>query len=120
MTVDGAEIVPGGSAEAFLDAYIRDSVFADAAALYGAVGGYEGLRILSGKTDGRLAAGEATLDCGGQKIAARVLLYTSAFADGTTEYICKCVLAPAEDTARLDALAANVTDMGAARLVQLS
>ena len=109
-----------GSAEDFLDAYIRDSVFTDAETLYGAVGGYDGLRILSGKTKGRLAAGEAALDCEGRQIAARVLLYTSAFADGTTEYICKCVFAPAGETAQLDALAAGVADMGAARLVQLS
>ena len=110
----------GGSAEDFLDAYIRDFVTADAGTLYGAVGGYDGLRLLPGKTAGRLGAGEVTLDCAGQQIAARVLLYTSAFADGTTEYICKCVLAPAGETAQLDALAAGVTDMGAARIVQLS
>ena len=110
----------GGSAEDFLDGYIRDAVFADAAALYGAVGGYDGLRLISGMTAGRLAAGEATLDCAGQQIAARVIFYTSYFADGTENFICKCCFAPAEETAQMDALAAGVTDMGAARIVQAS
>ena len=110
----------GGSAEDFLDAYIRDTVFADAGALYAPVDGYENLRLISGEKNGRLAAGEATLDCGGQAIAVRVLLYTSAFADGTTDYICKCVLAPAGETAQPDALSAGVYDMGAARIVQIS
>ena len=69
---------------------------------------------------GVLAAGELTLTCGGQEIAARVILYVSAFADGTENFICKCVLAPAGETAQLDALAAGVYDMGAARIVQAS
>ena len=107
-----------GSAEEFLEDYIRAFVYTDCAALYGAVGGYDGLRLLPGRTGGRLAAGEVTLDCGARQIAARVLLYTSAFPDGTENFICKCVFAPAAETAQLDALAAGVYDMGAARIVQ--
>ena len=49
-----------------------------------------------------------------------MILYTSAFPDGTENFICKCVLAPAGETAQLDALAAGVYDMGAARIVQAS
>lgn len=109
-----------GSAEDFMDAYIRDFVLADVAALYGAVSGYDGMRTLPGQREGRLAAGELTASCGGQTVAARVLLYTSAFSDGTENYICKCVLAPAGETAQLDALASAVHDMGAARIIQLS
>ena len=108
------------SAEEFLEDYIRTSVFADCETLYGAVSGYDGLRLLSGRTEGRLGAGELTLFCGAQTIAARVILYTSAFSDGTENMICKCVLAPAGETAQLDALAQAVRDMGAARIVQVS
>lgn len=107
-----------GSAKEFMEDYIRATVFQDCGILYGAVGAYDGLRLLSGKTEGRLAAGELTLTCGTQEIAARVILYTSAFSDGTENFICKCVLAPSGETAQLDALAAGVYDMGAARIVQ--
>ena len=107
-----------GSAEEFLEDYIRLSVFGDCEALYGAVEGYDGLRLISGETGGRLAAGELRLTCGAQEIAAHVILYSSAYADGTENFICKCVLAPAGETAQLDALAAGVYDMGAARIVQ--
>ena len=109
-----------GSAGEFLEDYIRASVFTDCQILYGAVGAYDGLRLLTEQRDGRLAAGELRLQCGEQEIAARVLLYTSAFADGTEHFICKCVFAPAEETAQLDALAAGVRDLGAARIVQVS
>ena len=107
-----------GNAGEFLEDYIRDSVFADFALLYGAVETYDGLRMISGKKDGRLAAGELRLSGGGQEIAARVVLYPSAFADGTENFICKCVLAPAGETAQLDTLASGVRDMGAARILQ--
>ena len=107
-----------GSAEEFLEDEIRSSVFRDCETLYGAVSAYDGLRLLPGKTEGRLAAGELKLTCGAREIAARVILYTSAFADGTENFICKYVLAPAGETAQLDALAAGVYDMGAARIVQ--
>lgn len=109
-----------GSAEEFLEDYIRSSVFADCEALYGAVNAYDGLRLLSGGTEGRLAAAELRLNCGAQEIAARVIAYTSAFADGTENFICKCILAPAGETAQLDALESGVRDMGAARIVQVS
>ena len=72
-----------------------------------------------GEAAGRLGAGEERLAVAAQEIAARVILYTSTYADGTENYICKCVLAPAENTAQLDALAVAVRDMGAARLVEL-
>ena len=107
-----------GSTEDFLDAYLRDLVFSDAAVLYGAVGGYDDMTLFSGETAGRLGAVEAKLFCSTQEIAARVILYSSAFADGTENFICRCVLAPASGTAQLDALAAGVTDMGAARIVE--
>ncbi len=116
--VTRAYLTRTGSAEEFLEDLIRSAVFADAESLYGAVEGYDGLRLVSGKAGGRLAAGEATLTCGEAAVAARAILYTSAFADGTENFICKCIFAPAGETAQLDALAAGVYDMGAARIIQ--
>lgn len=111
----------GGSVKDFMEAYLHDLVFSDCAALYGAVGGYEDMTLfVGGAAAGRLGAGEVRLSVGTQQIAARVICYASAFDDGTENYICRCVLAPAGETAQLDALAAGVTDMGAARLVQVS
>ena len=111
----------GGSAEEFMEDYLRADVFSDCAALCGAVGGYDDLTLFSGgETAGRIAAGEVRLSVGAQEIAARVILYTSVYADGTQNFICKCVLAPAEDTAQLDALAAAVRDVGAARIVEIA
>lgn len=111
----------GDSVKDFMEAYLHDLVFSDCAALYGAVGGYTDMTLFAGgAAAGRLGAGEVRLSVGTQQIAARVILYSSAFDDGTENYICRCVLAPAGETAQLDALAAGVTDMGAARLVQVS
>lgn len=105
----------------FMEDYLRSFVLSDCEALYGQVGGYEDMTIFAGgEAAGRLGAGRVTLSCSGKPIAARVILYTSSFDDGTVNYICKCVLGPAGETAQLDALAAGVTDMGAARIVQLS
>ena len=112
--------VPGRSAEEFLEDYIRARVFADFETLYGPVSAYEGLRILSGKTAGRLAAGEMRLSSGERDYAARAVLYTSVYPDGTENFICKCILAPAEETGQLEALERSVYDMGAARIVQTS
>ena len=111
----------GDSVKDFMEAYLHDLVFSDCAALYGAVGGYTDMTLFAGgAAAGRLGAGEVRLSVGTQQIAARAILYSSAFDDGTENYICRCVLAPAGETAQLDALAAGVTDMGAARLVQVS
>lgn len=117
--VTHAYLTRSGSAEEFLEDLIRSDVFSDYAAVFGPVGAYEGLRILSGsKSEGRLAAGEVSLSGGGHSAVARVILYTSTFPDGTENFICKCVLAPTAETA--EALAHLVRDMGAARIVQVS
>ena len=76
--------------------------------------------VASGGFAESFTPGSHTLSCGGQEIAARVILYTSSFADGTDHFICKCVLGPKSETAQLDALAQSVRDMGAARIVQTS
>ena len=112
-------VTRGGSAEEFLEDYIRSAVFADFEALYGPVIGYEGLNILKkGAGDGRLAAGEITLRSAQRSAVARVILFSSAFADGTESILAKCVLAPTAEEA--DALAESVRDMAAARVVLVS
>ena len=119
--VTHAYLTRSGSVREFLEDYLRADVFSDCAALCGAVGGYDDLTLFDGgEAAGRLGAEEVRLSVGTQQIVARVILYTSAFPDGTENFICKCVLAPAGATAQLDALAAAVRDMGAARIVQVS
>ena len=110
-------LTPGRSAKEFLEDYIKSDVFADFAALYGATEDFENLRILPGsEKQGRLAAGDLTLSGNGRSVMARLILYTSTYADGTENYICKCVFAPTEDAAQ--SLTEHVRDMGAARTVQ--
>ena len=110
-------LTPGRSAKEFLEDYIKSDVFADFAALYGATEDFEDLRILPGsQKQGRLAAGDLTLSGNGRSVMARLILYTSTYADGTENYICKCVFAPTEDAAQN--LTEHVRDMGAARIVQ--
>ncbi len=111
---------PGWSVAEFLEDYIRAEIFSDFAALFGPVASWDDMTLFSGKTAGRLGAGEVRLSDGAQEIAARVILYTSTYADGTENYICKCIFAPAAKTAQLEALTSGVRDMGAARIVQAS
>ena len=111
----------GADAKTFMEDYLRSFVFSDCEALYGPVSGYADMTIFAGgEAAGRLGAGTVTLSCPAGQIAARAILFTSSFDDGTVNYICKCVFAPAGNTAQLDALAAGVYDLGAARIVQLS
>ena len=77
--------------------------------------GFEGFTLLHEGIEGRLAAATLQMTDGEQPIAVKSVLYTSTFADGTVNYICKTTLAPAEDEGALEALAAAVTDMGAVR-----
>lgn len=112
-------VARGGTAEEFLEDYIRSTVFEDFETLYGPVSGYEDMKILKkGAGEGRLAAGEITLQSGARSAVARVILFSSSFADGTESILAKCVLAPSAEEA--DALAQSVRDMGAARVVLVS
>lgn len=106
-----------GSDDEFLTDYIKTFVFADFNMLYGALSGYERLTLLHEGIEGRLAAATLLLNGAedGQSYRAGTILYTSTFADGTVNYICKTVIAPegAEDS-----LESTVTDMSAVRLVE--
>lgn len=106
-----------GTDDEFLEDYIRAFVFGDFATLYGDVLGYDGLELLHEGIDGRLAAATLRLRSGEEDAAAKAILYTSTFSDGTVNYIVKTVFAPAALANGMEALAAAVTDMGAVRAV---
>ena len=101
-----------GSADEFLLDYTRNFVFADYALLYSKADSYAGLTALHEGIDGRLAAVTLSLQSAGVNTYVRVLLYTSTYADGTVNYICKAVYAGPN---ALDAMERSVTDAGAAR-----
>lgn len=106
-----------GSDDEFMEDYVRSFVFSDFEAIYGATLSYQDLTLRHDGIASRLA--DATLRLGSSKTAcdARVLFYTSTYADGTVEYVCKTILVPADDAARLESLAEQVHDLGAVRLV---
>lgn len=105
-----------GSDDEFLLDYARNFVFADFATLYGELDSYEGLTALHEGVEGRLAAVTMTLKRKGSdgETETKALLYTSTYADGTVNYICKTVFAP---PGGVEALEHSVTDVGAVRLV---
>ncbi len=105
----------GDDYDAILEDYIKTFVFADFDLLYGSMVGFEGFTLLHEGIEGRLAAATLQMTDGETPIAVKAVLYTSTFADGTVNYICKTVFAPADEEGALEALAAAVTDMGAVR-----
>ena len=105
-------------AEAFLERFIRTYTFADYAVFYGEPTELESLQSVTGKVRGRLAAATGRIRGADTAADIRVILYTSAYPDGTENQICKCYLAPAGDAARLKALESTVTDMAAVRMRQ--
>ena len=112
-------LVQANTPDAYLDGYIAVFTVPDFKTLYGisseATTETE-KQIFSDGTDGRLAAATLRLSDGDRDVAVSIILYTSAYSDGTENYICKSYYAPADDAGRLDTLADAVTDMGAVRL----
>lgn len=107
-----------GTDDEFLEDYIKTFVFADFAAFYQSVSSFDDIQFLQEDIDGRIAAATLNISGADQTIAVKVILYTSTYADGTVNYICKTIFAPAEDTARLASLAEAVSDMSAVRMVE--
>ena len=104
-----------GDAEDFLKDYIKAEILSDFDALYGGHTAETDFLVSSDDTAGRLAAGTLRISNTDHDIAASVILYTSAYADGTENYICKTFFVPAAESSRQTDLAAAVTDMGAVR-----
>ena len=103
------------SAPAFLEEYIRADVLAAFSVLYGDLCDCGELCAEAGTVDGRLAEASLTIRSADREIAVSVILYTSAYADGTQNYICKSCFAPADAAGVPDGSADAVTDMGAVR-----
>lgn len=107
-----------GSADEFLEDYMKDFVFSDFGLLYGAVEQYQDYTLHYEDAAGRLARATLTLEGNRQTVAVELVLYTSTFPDGTVNYICKTVFVPDNDDTTLTAMAEAVWDMGALRLRQ--
>ena len=105
-----------GTDDEFLADYVHTFVFTDFGILYGGVRSYQPLTLLHEGIEGRLAAATMALRGSAEEteIFARIILYTSTYADGTVNYICKTVFAA--DANRIDELSDAVTDMGAVRI----
>ena len=109
-----------GTDDEFLADYVHTFVFTDFGILYGGVRSYQPLTLLHEGIEGRLAAATMVLSGGTEEapvsVSAKVILYTSTYADGTVNYICKTVFAA--DANRIDELSDAVTGMGAVRMAE--
>ena len=101
-----------GSAPEFLEDRIRTVILPDFTVLYGDLSDCGDLFTGESSVDGRLAEASLTLRSAEREIAVQVILYTSAYADGTENYICKSLFAPPDAA---DALTDAVTGMCAVR-----
>ncbi len=106
------------SDDELLEDYVKTFVFADFNLLYGGILSFDSFTLLHEEIEGRLAAATLNLVCAsdGESVAVQIILYTSTYADGTVNYICKTVFVPASRADGAEQLAAAVTDMGAVRL----
>ena len=117
--VTGIYSTHGGTDDEFLWDYTKNFVFADFALLYGALDGFDSFLPEHEDIEGRLAAVTLSIKNGGtaSNVQAKVLLYTSTYADGTVNYICKTIFADSAVPEDLAALEADVRDVGAVRRV---
>jgi len=104
-----------GNAEQYLSSHIEHCTIPEFETLYGAAPEVHEQLVFSDSTDGRLAAATLRLSNADHDISVSLILYTSAYADGTVNYICKTFFVPASDSARQSELSAAVTDLGAVR-----
>ena len=105
-----------GSEDDFLEDYLRTFVFTDFGLLYGGVHSYAHLELLHEGVPGRAAAATLSLTGDSGDVFCRVILYTSTFSDGTVNYICKTVFAPASDADGIERLSNAVSQMSALRV----
>ncbi len=109
----------GGDAESFLENYMAEQLLSDARALYGGEAAeWRESGLLEENISGRLASAEGVLETGAGAIYVKSIMYTSTYADGTVNYICKSFFAPEGDTAAFNALANGVVNMSAVRRVE--
>lgn len=104
-----------GEAEKYMENYMNRRVLGDFRLLYGEEGSFESLELLQEGVSGRLASAEAIISGGDKRIYVKCIMYTSTYADGTANYICKCFFAPEGDESCFNALANSVVNMTAVR-----
>lgn len=104
-----------GAETAFLEAYMAEQVLSDFEELYHVSGSYETCTLLQENIPGRPASAEALIVTAQARYYVKVIMYTSTYADGTVNLICKGFYAPEGDTAAFNAMANGVTDMTAVR-----
>ena len=104
-----------GEAEDFMADYMRRRVLTDFRLLYGCEGGYESMKMLDEDITGRLASAEGLISSASGSFYVKGIMYTSTYADGTVNHICKCFFAPEGDEQSFNTLANSVTNMTAVR-----
>ena len=105
-----------GSAADYLSGQMQEQLLADFTRFYGTPDTYEALSVRESEIDGRLAEAELRASGADGEISIHAIVYTSAYTDGTENYICKCYFVPAGDPGRVAQLAEAVSDMTAVRL----
>jgi len=105
-----------GSAADYLKHHMQAQLLADFVSFYGPVDSHGELTVRESEIDGRLAEAELRATGADGEISIHAIVYTSAYADGTENYICKCYFVPDGDTGRMAQLAEAVSDMTAVRL----
>lgn len=101
--------------EDFMREYMEQTVIDDFQKLFGSSGRYESMELLQENIPGRLSSAEGVIVTEQERIYVKVIMYTSTYADGTVNQICKGFFAPEDDTAAFNAMANGVTDMTAIR-----
>lgn len=105
-----------GSAADYLKQHTQAQLLADFVSFYGPAASHDELSVRESEIEGRLAEAELRTVCPDGEIAIHAIVYTSSYADGTVNYICKSYFIPAGDSERLAQLAESVSDMTAVRL----
>ena len=105
-----------GSDDEFLEDYIKTFVFRDFESFAGSLLSFSDFLLHHDAVTGRLADATLRLSSAESAAVVQVILYTSTYADGTVNYICKTVFAPDGNNGALEGLALAVRNMGAVRL----
>ncbi|MGN1002389.1 MAG: hypothetical protein ACI4PC_06420 [Oscillospiraceae bacterium] len=100
----------------YIEDYVGGTVLNDVSQLCGPVSAAGEVTVLHEDIEGRSASAELLVTVGDVEVYIKTIMYLSTYNDGTVNYICKSILAPADDTEAFNTLALGVIGMGAARL----
>lgn len=101
---------------AYIQEYVSGSIFNDVSELCGEISSAGEITVLHEDIEGRSASAEVLVTAGGVEVYIKTIMYLSTYSDGTVNFICKSIMAPAGDTEAFNTLALGVIGMGAARL----